>query len=355
MPNFDDLKLNVEAMSGGKNTVLLDDQGMPSIMVRIPKFYLDEVITGAPHTVHPAFIVNGVEKNEIFISKFQNIVVNSRAYSLPFKDPATSTTFDQALTYCKNKGNGWHLMTNAEWAAIALWCKKNNFMPRGNNNYGADISASYEKGVETSKETSGAFRTLRVATGSGPVSWAHDNTNQGIFDMNGNVWEWAGGLRLNGGEIQVIANNDAAQNTIDQTVNSAVWKAISSVDGSLLAPGSADTLKYDATAANGTGSIEIATSIVNQGDGTASASRTFESLVARAGITVPTIMKALGLAPLDASHGGDYLYMRNQGERLPIRGGNWYHTATAGVFLLNLNDPRSNSNSHIGFRSAYVI
>ena len=41
MSNFDDLKLAVEALSGGKNTVLFDDdlgtggESFPSIMVRI--------------------------------------------------------------------------------------------------------------------------------------------------------------------------------------------------------------------------------------------------------------------------------------------------------------------------------
>ena len=37
MANFDDMKLAVEALSGGKNTVLLDDRGMPSIMVAFSK------------------------------------------------------------------------------------------------------------------------------------------------------------------------------------------------------------------------------------------------------------------------------------------------------------------------------
>lgn len=37
MSNFDDMKLAVEALSGGKNTVLFDDIGMPSIMVILPK------------------------------------------------------------------------------------------------------------------------------------------------------------------------------------------------------------------------------------------------------------------------------------------------------------------------------
>ncbi|AZF90200.1 MAG: hypothetical protein BPH100C_137 [Phage 5P_2] len=73
----------VEAASGGKNTVLYDDLGQPSIMVRIPKFLLSDVIAGAPSTPHPAFIVNGVTKNEIFISKYQCVIQNGRAYSLP--------------------------------------------------------------------------------------------------------------------------------------------------------------------------------------------------------------------------------------------------------------------------------
>ena len=32
----------------------------------------------------------------------------------------------------------------------------------------------------------------------------------GIADLVGNVWEWTGGLRINDGEIQIIANNDVA-------------------------------------------------------------------------------------------------------------------------------------------------
>jgi len=38
--------------------------------------------------------------------------------------------------------------------------------------------------------------------------------------------------------------------------------------------------------------------------------------------------------------------------KLPIRGGNWNNGSNAGVFNLNLNNPRSNVNTNIGFRSA---
>ncbi len=107
MPNFDDYKLAVEAMSGGKNTVLLDDLGMPSVMVRIPKMKNSEIIAGGSDVVHPAFIVNNTEKDCVYVSKFQNIVMKDRGYSLPMKDPAVSMDFDTALEYCRNKGNGW--------------------------------------------------------------------------------------------------------------------------------------------------------------------------------------------------------------------------------------------------------
>lgn len=343
----------VEAATGGKNTVMYDDKGNPSVMVAIPRFNMSDVIAGAPTTTHPAFIVNGVVKDVIYVSKYQNIVHDSRAYSAAFQDPATYTTFDQALTYCKNKGAGWHLMTNAEWTAIALWCKQNGYMPRGNNNYGSDISMPHEKGKETFYDT-GASKTGRIATGSGPKSWAHDNTNEGIFDLNGNVWEWTGGMRINGGEIQVLADNNAADNMQDQSVGSALWKAIDAVSGAYVAPGTAGTLKYNMSVADGSGVPKIATTITGQSDGTKNGGTTFETMAVEAGITVPAIAKALALAPVDAAHGGDYIYVNNNGERLPLRGGNWSNGANAGVFDLNLQAPRSNSDSNIGFRSAYV-
>ncbi|MFU0784483.1 MAG: FGE-sulfatase domain-containing protein [Thermoanaerobacterium thermosaccharolyticum] len=348
--NYDMLKLAVEGLSGGKNTIILDDRGMPSFMVRIPKYKNSDLISGATENIHPAFIVDGVEKDEILISKYQNIVKDDRAYSLPLMDPKVYVDFDQAKQYSENKGLGWHLLTNAERAAIALWCKKNG-MPRGNNNYGSDYSAPHEKGIET-YGGGDPHQTYRVATGSGPASWAHDGTTDGIYDLNGNVREWIGGMRLMDGEIQIIPYNNAAMH-VNQDEGSTLWKAILE-DGSIVDPGTAGTLKYDATNADGSGNIQIGTDVVNQTAEDLYASQTFETVAAKSGITVPNILKLLGLAPIDSNHGGGFIYMRNLGERLPNFGGDWSNSSGAGVFSLYLYSPRSASNSNLGFRSAYV-
>ncbi|GHU42142.1 hypothetical protein FACS1894111_05560 [Clostridia bacterium] len=367
MTNFDDLKLAVEALSGGTNTVRLDDLGMPSILVPFPKLKYSDVITGGTQDALPAFIVDGQEKDVIHVSKYQNVIVNERAYSLPMKDPATSLNFDRALTVCRNKGPGWHLKTNALWAAIALWCKKNGTQPNGNNNYGQDITNPWEKGVPTYKETSGAFRPLRTGTGSGPVSWYHNYDSSGIADLNGNVWEWVSGLRLKNGEIQIIPYGNAMKLDCNMSDTSTEWKAILQ-DGTLVSPGTANTLKInsdvagDATQTNhrvGNPVLDIkrdnpAYTGGEVNDYYGELSRTFETFAAASGVTVPILLKALGIFPADASgYNGDNFWVRNYGERLPLRGGGWADGANAGVFALHLADPRSYVGTHLGFRSAF--
>ena len=355
MANFDLVNLALKATCPG-NEIILDDKGLPSVMVRIPKFKISDVIDGGSDSAHPAFIVNGVEVPEIYISKFQNVVHNGRAYSLPGEDPRTSITFDTARQACEAKGPGWHLMTHAEWAAIALWCRKNNLMPKGNNNYGKDTSESTYVAIPTYIDEQG--RTCRVATGSGPVTWSHNGEVTGIWDLNGNVSEWCGGYRTVDGEIQVLPNNNAADSNNSQVADSTKWKAIMP-DGSLVDPGTPGTLKWDYTADPGTSGekpFRLNTTLEYQQtvEGVYG-SVTFQSLTAADGVDVPEILKALALFPADSGdHGSDRITMRNIGERLAYRGGGWLSGSLAGVFCVSGHLSRSGAATDLGFRSAFI-
>ena len=347
MANYDQFAAAVKEISGGKNIVLLDDLGLPSVYVPINKLKNSEIISGGSENIHPAFSVNGVEKSRFFYSKYQNVVINGRAYSLSHRDPKTYITFDAARQACEAKGAGFHLGTLAEWAAIALLTRKAGTMPHGNNNYGGDVNYTYEKGQEAAKDGN---KTGRTFTGSGPATWGHDHTQFGIQDMNGNVWEWLGGMRLNEGEIQIIPYNNAAMGSeCDMSASSTLWKAIKN-DGSIVEPGTAATLKYDFVSNH----IQLTTGITTAAD--AARGDSFSAMTLASGLTAPELAKALIIYPDEpgGDYAGDYHWMNNSGERLPLAGGGWNFGALAGVFYLNLGNPRSASDGGIGFRSAYV-
>ena len=50
---FDEMKICVENMTGGANTVLLDDEGMPSIVVGLPKMRLCDLYGGTTRASIP--------------------------------------------------------------------------------------------------------------------------------------------------------------------------------------------------------------------------------------------------------------------------------------------------------------
>ena len=340
--NFDDFKLAVESLSGGKNTVILDDVGMPSVMVAITKQKMSDLIAGGSQNIHPAFSVNGVEKDIMYVGKFHDIVVNDRTYSLPMKDPRANVTFDQGVTYARNKGKGWSLMPYALWCAIALWTRKNGTMPHGNNNYGYDAVNTTEHGVQSYAE---GGKTARVYEGTGPASWYHDGTREGIYGMNGNVCDRVAGMRLVNGEIQIIPYSNCFDPDASMSETSTLWKAIDK-DGNLVAPGTAGTLKWGTTNILTTGAVD-----------TADAGRggTFSDMALSGLTAAPELAKALLFYPDEpkGDYAEDYHWWNCHGERVPFCGGSWCYGTGAGVFGVHASGPRSYSTTDVGLRSAY--
>lgn len=345
MANFDDLQGAV-AQFGAGNKVIYDDIGMPSIMVGVPKMKYSDIITGGTEEVLPFFIVDGEEKEAIYVSKFANIVENDRAYSLGMKLPRNYITFDQAVAACKAKGNGWHLNQTGIFAVLNLLSQKMGTVPHGNTNYGKDYYHAYEHGIQPQGETG------RTLTGSGGPTWYHNHDMSGIADLNGDVWEWTGGFRLMNGEIQIIPYGNCMKLDCDMSEDSTLWKAIMP-NGSLVAPGTAGTLKIDQTSA--TAGIRINTTVQYPTSGDTYRNIAFKTLTAASGVTIPKLLIALGVFPDSGitGYGNDQIWMRNHGERLPLRGSSFYDTSVSGPSALFLNCPRSLSYDNVGFRSAF--
>lgn len=346
----DTLRRSVEAASAGKNTVLYTAKNQPCYMAVVPKFTLSSIDPSLGAGTHPAFIVGGVEKSELFIGQHLGHRQLDEMVSIPGVDPINNLNHDEAVSLARANGEGWHVVTNAEYAALQLWCWKNGFMPRGNNNNGRDHSATDEVGVRQDGLIPPASGTARTLTGSGPASWRHDNTPFGIADLNGNTWEWSPGMRIVDGEIQVIPDNDAAQHTLDLSAASSLWQAIDGATGALVAPGSAGTVRY-ASASSGTADYTL---YCNSGsDFSSTQNSTGANPVGTAALER---LKALGLFPIASQGlGGDGLYLNDAGERLPCRGGSWSSAGGAGVFALDLRHTRSNSRASIGARPAFVL
>lgn len=303
---------------------IYDNAGIPSFMYRFKKTTNAELFGGSDKT-HPAFIIGGVEYDEIFISVYPNCEINGKPYSLPYMKPWTNITNDAAAEACFSKGEGWHLVTAPEWGLIADTCLKNGTLPHGNTN-----SGKYHANPEEQGKTYDGYKTL---TGSGPATWTHNHTPEGIHDLCGNVWEMIRGLRIKNGVLQVAENNDAAEN-IDLTEGSSLWKDITD-----------DTNGKAIRVSVSDGSIAITTNEDAEHDYDGCEWQEAEK---------DFVSEKMDELALFAGEPEAYFYADStEGEYFPIRGGSWSSGANAGVFYTHLHNPRSDVNTSFGFRSAY--
>ena len=228
-------------------------------------------------------------------------------------------------------------MTMHEWAAISLWCMANDFEPRGNTNYGR----AHDRYVERGRRMDGGLPgdtagTARVHAGSGPDAWRHNNSPWGISDLVGNVWEWLDGFKLQDGQIIASTFNTQAE---------ASWAA--------------QAAYFDSTLTTG-GAARLSDAVVNRlgtiGDNTNagySASEAF-NVMAKTGTYVSNqLLKRLLVEPATVLPKGR-VYMRNFGERLPVRGGTWHYGSDAGLAALGCGGSRVDTVSHVGFRLAFA-
>ena len=133
------------------------------------------------------------------------------------------------------------------------------------------------------------------------------------------------------GRLETVPNNDAAMN-IDLSENSPKWIPVEIGEDSVYMVTEGGIIRFTTEASE-----------EDDYDGCRWEEVEFD-------FEIPEELKNLGLFNGEPKA---YIYVDTEGERLPVCGGRWYFTSSAGVFSVSLLDSRSYSDSNIGFRSAY--
>ena len=188
------------------------------VMVEIPKFYYksskvgtviswwisNQPLTG--FTVHPAFVVDSVTKEKIYMSAYEGYVATgSKLASISGVAPAVSADLPTFRGYAHNRGTGWEVNDFNTVCAIQLLylIEYANFDSQVQIGRGVvDVSAAVNTGA-----TASLGNASGMASGTnGQVSISY----RGIENFWGNVWKWVDGINIKADRNPWIANHDFA-------------------------------------------------------------------------------------------------------------------------------------------------
>ena len=309
--------------------VVKDEKGLPNYMTM---YYIKpELATEETEKLVPEmFRVFGKRAAAVLVSQYANTIIKDTPVSLPYQKPVENVCYTKATRLCREKGKGWHLMTNTEWVYLMEEADRLGHKIGGNTKYGKNAENPEEKGWR--------YDGYTCLTGLDPLAWSHDGTKDGVFGLCGNYWEWIAGLRLHKGAINYIKNNNAA--VLDFDKYSTQWVR-ATIDGR--------QLYLDAQC----GKVVLTD---GQIAGAYDGGHMKDLQLAGSLKEVPEIIHKLGILPRDwkTEKAGIWVDSALE-EAVPFRGSGFDYTSDGGVAALILGNPRSLSNGHVAFRSALYL
>ncbi len=301
--------------------VIYDANGLPNMMLKL------ENTAPTKDQADPVFIVKGVEYDSVYLSRFLNSAVKNQVVSLPLRDPLTYINMDDAIARIRQKGEGWHLLTNCEWQYI-----KDTTRPgtHGNTSYGHYHTDESEEGMRSEYG--------RTETGSGPAAWFHNgNTETGIADTIGNVWKIVSGIRLKSGKLEYMPNNDAAAPDADLSEDSKEFlEVLANGRPVMIGPGEDGDMMITTGEVEGYDAVEREEVSVSLDE-------------------VPQILEDLGIIVNDENASKEWFAADAElYEAVCFVGAGYYNTSDSGPSALNLLNPRSGVSTNLGFFSALL-
>lgn len=276
----DQIKRSIEAASRGRQTVIFTPGGQHVIVNIITPENIQDLVPGMGMTgTHPAFIVNGKTVKALLVGTFPCSISNREGISQAMSVLSTANFFNAANTI-NGMGAKWHMMNALEYSYFRMKAIRLGFRPLGNTAenldkmFGWDFSdhTAYGQRVDglapgtvlDESTNTNANRVTTIYTGSGPASFRHDRTYNGVSDIVGNGFTFMPGLRFvgskNGGyEVQVLGQDngiltDYTGDQLSLTYNgNGDWMAINASTGALVTPtfsGSLATSNYVPTTSN---------------------------------------------------------------------------------------------------------
>ena len=301
--------------------VIYDANGLPNMMLKL------ENTAPTKDQADPVFIVKGVEYDSVYLSRFLNSAVKNQVVSLPLRDPLTYINMDDAIARIRQKGEGWHLLTNCEWQYI-----KDTTRPgtHGNTSCGSYHGDESENGIRSEYG--------RTETGSGPAAWFHNgNTETGIADTIGNVWKIVSGIRLKSGKLEYMPNNDAAAPDADLSEDSKEFlEVLANGRPVMIGPGEDGDMMITTGEVEGYDAVEREEVSVSLDK-------------------VPQILEDLGIIVNDESASKEWFAADAElDEAICFVGASCYGTSNSGPSALHLYYPRSGVYTNVGFFSALL-